>query len=328
MPEIIRIPLPSTTPNDTVNMYLIKDDPLTLVDAGFNNSVTRQRLAAALETEGLTLKDIRRVALTHTHPDHVGMAAALQRTAGAEVYLHPREWGKIKAGTADNNHILRWAGVPPEVLPAIRSGPAEPPYPNPVHCLDEGDTLPFAGTNLHVLHLPGHSSGLIAFYAPSAGIIFTGDHLVSNFPPALLVEPDPAGAGRTASYDEYFRSLRRLEDLPLRHVYPGHGDPFTAWREGIRRLYAYHSRKLAKLRDRLGDRPKTAFTLQQELSPGQRGFIVFFAVGDTIAHLDKLVARGEAAVVEEDGVLYYRRRDDNSRRIRKPVTGILTADGH
>lgn len=315
MSKIIRIALPSTLPNDTVNMYLIKDDPLTLVDAGFGSDDTRERLSAALRAEGLDLRDIRRVVLTHTHPDHVGQAAALQEIAGAAVFLHPRERAKIAKQSADNSHILRWAGVPPEALTAVRSGPPTPRYPEAVTCLNEGDRLPFAEISLRVLHLPGHSSGLLGFYEPEQGLLFTGDHVVASFPPALLVEPDDTAVnGRTASYDEYFTSLRRLENMPLRQIFPGHGDPFTNWRETIARLYAFHSRKLTKLQAHLTDTPKTAFTLQQEISPGQRGFIVFFAVGDTIAHLDKLVGQGEAAVTEQAGVLYFRRKDSGRSR--------------
>ncbi len=308
MPPIIRIALPSTLPQDSVNMYLVKDDPLTLIDAGFNNPVTRHLLEAALGQEGLRLTDIRRVVLTHTHPDHVGQAAALQ-ASGSEVFIHPTEWAKIQNGTADNGAILTWAGVPPAVVPSIRrGGPREPVYPTAVTFLREGDKLEFEHGLLEVLLTPGHSSGQLCLYSPQDESILTSDMVVPHFSPSLLVEATEDGR-RTDSYNQYIASLERLEPLPVRQVYPGHGDPFPHFRETIQKLYQVHRRKLGRIAAILTGAPKTAFAVMRELSPGLSGFICFFAAGDTIAHLDKLVELGIAAVNREAGILRYWRRE-------------------
>ena len=112
MLNIIPIQTPARRPMDSINMYLIRNDPVTLVDAGMNNRETETALAHALQTHNLSWRDIRRVLVTHTHPDHVGLASMLETRCLADVYMHVREWNKLQEGLADNIQIYRWAGIP------------------------------------------------------------------------------------------------------------------------------------------------------------------------------------------------------------------------
>lgn len=309
MPEIIRIVLPSPMPNDVVDMYLVLDDPLTLIDAGYNNAVTRERLGQTLASRGLSLSHIRRVIVTHTHPDHVGFAAAVQVASGATVLLHRREWDKIQQGTADNAAILYWAGVPTAQLPSVRTTAPAVVYPPAVEFISDGDIIPFEHWQLRVAHTPGHCSGLVCLHAAGEEILFSSDHLVPDFAPALLVEADESSpTGRTESYNQYFASLRRLSTLAVRHVCPGHGEPFAAYHAAIERLYRGHARKLERLKGLLAGQPQTAYDFVRRLNPDMQGSIVFFACGDTISHLDKLVELGDAVVEDRDGVLYYQQQ--------------------
>jgi glyoxylase-like metal-dependent hydrolase (beta-lactamase superfamily II) len=82
------IPLPTPFPVGPVNVYLAEGEPLTLVDAGPRYDPAREALEVALAGHGYRVADLRRIVLTHAHPDHCGLAAELARVSGAEVLTH------------------------------------------------------------------------------------------------------------------------------------------------------------------------------------------------------------------------------------------------
>jgi len=65
-----------------------------------------------------------------------------------------------------------------------------------------------------VLHLPGHTPGSIALYDEQSGTIFTGDVIYDGQLLAEIVGSD---------IDDYLHSMRRLREMPVRVVHPGHG---------------------------------------------------------------------------------------------------------
>lgn len=96
------------------------------------------------------------------------------------------------------------------------------PIPSPDLLLNDGDVL--AGTQLRVIHTPGHTKGSICLYDEAAGFLISGDTLFRD------------GVGRTDGPDsdpeELSASLERLFALPpSTHVFPGHGEPTTISRE-------------------------------------------------------------------------------------------------
>ncbi|MER5705796.1 MBL fold metallo-hydrolase [Micromonospora sp. NPDC002296] len=138
------------------------------------------------------------IVATHAHDDHVRVAPELSRATGAPVLLHP------------DDRVL-WDLVHPDAAPDGE--------------LRDGATIEVAGTDLRVLHTPGHSPGACSLYAPQLGVVFTGDTLFAG---------GPGATGRSYSdFGTIVDSIRtRLLTLPPETVvHTGHGDSTTVGAE-------------------------------------------------------------------------------------------------
>lgn len=180
------------------NVYLLEDEDPVLVDTG-----TGMYAEAALEevSEIVPLKRIGRIVLTHSHYDHMGGARAFQEATGAKLYLHEAEAVPFMAGdtslTVSDMFGQRLKGL--EVEP-----------------LKTGQRLKLGATELQVLHMPGHSPGSIALYDPEGKSAVVGDTVFCD-----------GGVGRWdlpgGDLAELRSSVKRLRELRLKNVYPGHG---------------------------------------------------------------------------------------------------------
>ena len=308
MLSIVPIQLPARRPMDSINMYLICSDPVTLIDAGFNTPETETALHTALTAQGMTWQDIRRVLVTHTHPDHVGLAPMLESRCPADIYMHAREWQKLQTGLADNIHLFRWADIPDAFRNSSHSTPggysASPAW---FRALNDGETIPFADGSLTVLHTPGHCSGQVCLYDPASHIMFTSDHLVPNFSPALLVEPGPSGLkDRTMSLSQYRAALAKLAEMPIQLAYPGHGTHFRDAASLIQRKLNHSiPEKLNRIATFLTPAPQTVYDIVATMIPELPPALAFFACGDTLAYLDQLVLEERAqSSVEQERILF------------------------
>ena len=187
------------------NAYLVTDaatGATVVVDPGDD----APRLLAALEEAGLVPDGIW---LTHAHFDHIGAVAELRETHPVPVRLHPAD-----APLYDNaEQQAAWFGMrvrPPGVAPLD---------------LADGERLALGETIFTVLHTPGHAPGHVAFHAPDAGVLFSGDALFrGSVGRTDLPLCDPAALER---------SLReRLMVLPDdTRVLSGHGPETTIGHE-------------------------------------------------------------------------------------------------
>ncbi|HYG57007.1 MAG TPA: MBL fold metallo-hydrolase, partial [Symbiobacteriaceae bacterium] len=116
--DFIQIPIPTPWPVvGPIHAYLIKQDPVTLIDTGVNDEPSRAALLAGLQAAGVAVTDIKRILVTHAHLDHMGQAAWLQAESGAEVWVHPDETGKLATPPwwhEGRAVALQHAGVPQE----------------------------------------------------------------------------------------------------------------------------------------------------------------------------------------------------------------------
>jgi len=91
--------------------------------------------------------------------------------------------------------------------------------------LDAGQRIGIAGTEIEVIHTPGHSPGSVCLYLPEAGALFSGDTLFNG---------GPGATGR--SYSDFPTIIDSIRDFVLTlpedtRVHTGHGDPTTVGAE-------------------------------------------------------------------------------------------------
>jgi len=196
-----------------VNVYLIIDpDGLTLIDAGLARS--GKKILKYIARLGGSPQDLRRIVITHADGDHVGGLATLKAVSGATVYASPVEAEAIAAGHMSRE--LKLSG-PARWLFALMS----PWFKATPATVDElvtgGQVLPALG-GLHVVETPGHTPGHISLFAPSAGVLFPGDSLVSEGDSLVSSSESLAWDGARA-----VESARAQAALGARIVCPAHG---------------------------------------------------------------------------------------------------------
>lgn len=172
------------------NVWLVgDDDEVVVIDAAHDAD------AIAEAVGGRTL---RAIVCTHAHNDHIDAAPELAERTGAPVLLHPDDrvlW--------DMTHLDR----------------------APDGELADGQRITVAGTELTVLHTPGHAPGAVCLHAPGLGTVFTGD---------TLFQGGPGATGRSFSdHPTIVRSIKeRLLTLPPQTVVrTGHGPQTTVGEE-------------------------------------------------------------------------------------------------
>src|SRR5215471_14726395 len=116
--RIEKLVIPTPFPVGPINIYMVVDDPITLVDTGPKTDQAVATLREQLGKLGFKTEDVKRIVLTHTHEDHCGLAGTLQRESGARVYVHEWESQNIsdRRRTRVDPDLLKRAGAPGEEL--------------------------------------------------------------------------------------------------------------------------------------------------------------------------------------------------------------------
>jgi glyoxylase-like metal-dependent hydrolase (beta-lactamase superfamily II) len=211
------------------NWYIISQaGRLTLVDAGLPGHYPV--FLNGLRSLGCGLKDVEAVILTHAHADHTGFAEALRRAANVPVFIH-------RDDLALSRRVLNlpWDGLltnawRPYVVSifgrAALNGVFSMPRLAQAYAFKDGDTLDVPGTP-RVIHVPGHTPGEAVFHLPEAGMLLSGDALITR---DLLTgtqgPPQVPASVLNGNDEEARRSLDRLSGLGMVTVLPGHGKPW------------------------------------------------------------------------------------------------------
>ena len=314
----LRMPLPFAL--DHVNLWLIEDgEGWALVDTGIGDDRTRslweQVFAGPMGGRKLT-----RLIATHYHPDHMGLAAWLGQRFGVPLETPREEWltGReiwLDVGEEAEERALRFyraAGTSEDFAATVAKRVGHYRHvvagvPSSFKALEEGQELRIGGRIWRVMTGRGHSPSMACLMCDELGLLISGDQILPTITPnvsILVMEPDDDPLAR------FLSSLKSFKALPADTlILPSHRLPFNGVHERIDTLLRHHEERLEAALNAAGSAGVAANDMLEVLFARKLdNHQIFFALGETLAHLNHLIGRG-LMVRERDraGVDRYRR---------------------
>jgi glyoxylase-like metal-dependent hydrolase (beta-lactamase superfamily II) len=320
-PGVHRIPLP--LPMDglrAVNVYAVEDgDGLVLIDSGWALDEARQQLESALGSIGYGLDQVHRFLVTHLHRDHYTMAITLRRLFGAKVSVGVGEQPsleRIMSGRADGQlaELAVWGAndIADELRAAYRgfdASKAMEGYELPDEWLEGTTDIALQSRVLRAVPTPGHTSGHVVYLDVRSSLLFAGDHVLPHITPSIGFEP----ARAELPLGDYMDSLRLMRTYPDMRLLPAHGPVSPSVHTRVDELLAHHEDRLDETLTAVRAGAGTTREAARGLGWTRRRthfddldlFNKILATGETAAHLEVLVRRGELTSSDVDGVIEY-----------------------
>ena len=315
----LRMPLPFAL--DHINLWLLADgEGWTIVDTGFGRGDETRNLWLQVFAATLGSRKVRRVIVTHFHPDHIGLAGWLCERFDVPLWCTQAEWltahlvirgwggGDVerrldhyrKNGfTDDQLDLFRQRGNPF----ALNVTPVPPAF----HRIMEGDEIEIGGRPWRVIVGFGHAPEHACLHQPELGVLISGDQVLPKITTNVSVWPDqPEGDPLKL----YLDSLAKFRPLPEEtFVLPSHGLPFLGLHLRLDQLAEHHEERFQHTIDSCAE-PRSGADIipilfRRKLDLHQLGF----AIGEALAHLNYLVGAGRMErIVGADGIYRFAAR--------------------
>jgi glyoxylase-like metal-dependent hydrolase (beta-lactamase superfamily II) len=310
---IHKISIPTPFAVGDVNAFLVKGDALSLIDAGPKTPEAYEALKHGLKEAGYAFSDIEQVFLTHHHPDHAGWIDAFDNAA---VLGHPYNNLWLKRDEAFFNYhdkfyldCLIEEGVPDEYLGWVKKMKrsvalmGERPLDK---ILNEGDILP-GHPGWTALETLGHAQSHHVFWNEDTRQMIGGDLVLPEVASNPLIEPPlDSKDKRPRSLLQYNESLKRILELPVEVIYPGHGDEVRNPHLLIKARLEKQQERAMKVLAMMNNGSRTIFELNKALFPAvyekELGLTLSVTIGHTEYLIDKEFIRETR---DESGILHY-----------------------
>ncbi len=311
---------------DHINLWLLRDrfdgrDGWTVIDCGIASQTTQELWRQVIDDE-LDGLPIVRILCTHTHPDHLGNAAWLQRQTPSDrappLWMTQGEYamGRVLQAAlpgTDGPGIVAHYRAHGLVDDAYLTGLGErtgyfsklvPDMPLAFRRIVDGESIAIGDDTWTVITGFGHSPEHAALYAERANILISGDMLLPRISTNVSVHAIEPEANPV---QQFVDSISRFTPLPPdAFVLPSHGRPFKRLHRRVEQLHEHHDARLGEVLERCAGSPASAADIvpvmfRRPLDTHQ----MFFAFGEALAHLHALWYRG-ALKRERDATGVYR----------------------
>jgi glyoxylase-like metal-dependent hydrolase (beta-lactamase superfamily II) len=317
----LRVPTPFAVGD--VNVYLIDDEPLTLVDSGPAWTESLEVLEAGLENLGHSVADIDLLLVTHQHADHLGLTRHLAAASGADIacidplatYAAAYQ-ERAAAGDRFAAQLMSLHGVPDDTVAVLeRVAPLARNWGAPftaTRLLASASPIELRDRTLRVIHAPGHSPTDTLFLDETNHLLFSGDHLLAGISSNALISPGAEGvdgddsAPRRRALVEYIDSLRATRELDVDIVLGGHGRSFTDHRALIDGRLTRYGERAEGILALVRERPRSAHELAEAIWGKVAITQAFLTLSEILGHIDLLLRDGLVAEEERvPGSLFY-----------------------
>jgi glyoxylase-like metal-dependent hydrolase (beta-lactamase superfamily II) len=293
----LRLPIPFE--DGRVNVFLFADgSEADLLDCGMNSDESVGTIKEAVAHIGA--KRLRRLVVTHIHPDHYGAAGSLAGEGMADLYIHRLEVPLVNPRYVELEHLVKEVhtyllvnGVPAndaEVLSNSQRALSQLVKTADASVqLDGAELLQMGRRELRVEWTPGHSPGHICLYDRQDGLLFAGDHMLPELSPNIGLHPQST----PDPLHEYLDGLRRMAAYEPELILPSHGRPFTDAPARVKVLEAHHHRRLDQAVEIVGRGKQTAWEVALDLwGPRENLYEKRLALQEALAHLQALAVEG------------------------------------
>jgi glyoxylase-like metal-dependent hydrolase (beta-lactamase superfamily II) len=290
-----------------------------LLDCGWGTDDSYGALQEQMHDIGTEVGEVSKLAISHAHPDHCGLAGRIKRESGCDVVMHELESTFIMSRYREPDLILpeviEWLGatglegderdeIARGSMPArFLVDPVDPDHP--VH---GGEMIQVGDFAFEVIWTPGHSPGHICLYEPNFRLLLTGDHVLPSITPNVSIHPQQ----RENPLQDFFDSLRKIADLKVDRMLPAHEWDIDWFRKRVDELLRHHDDRLVEMREivaKLGDATASDVAKRAAWNTGSYdtfpAFMKRAAIGEAQAHLKYLVGTARLKEYARDGVTYY-----------------------
>ncbi len=316
----IRMPLPFSLAH--INLWALADgDGWTIVDAGIQTAETASAWRQLLPGP-LAGRPLKRVFVTHMHPDHVGMAGWLTRRFDCRLWMTRLEYLNCRVLVADTGReapadgvqFYRRAGWDDDAIEFYRTrfggfGKSTYALPDSYRRVRDGERIAIGANEWQVVVGRGHSPEHACLYCPALRVLISGDQVLPRISSNVSVFPTEPDADPLGDWLGSIAKLtREVPDDVL--VLPAHNEPFRGLHARLAYLARGHERGLERLRRSLRE-PRRAIDVfgalfARRIDDRQ---LLSMATGESLAHLNHLIARDEVIVeIDGKGVAWYRAR--------------------
>jgi len=314
----LRMPLPISL--NHINLWLLEDgDGWTIVDTGIGTDETKE-LWEQIFNKHLHGKPVKRIIVTHMHPDHIGLAGWLVNRWDIELWMTRMEYLMCRNLVADNGkdapgegiRFYSAAGFDEDALNIYRKrfgfyGSRIAPLPNAIRRIVDSQKITIGANEWTIVVGNGHSPEHACLYCPKLNLVIAGDQILPTISSNVSVRPMEPDENPLADWLNSCRML--ITKLPAGIlVLPSHGRPFFGAHIRLQQLIEEHEIGLEKLYEMCKE-PKTAvetFSALFKSEVDENNLII--AVGESLACLHYLRAQGRLVVRRnKDGVNMYHR---------------------